>query len=99
MARKNLRKVCKAAVLSSVWAFVRKFETRVREDDQTNTYKHLSTINLEGERDCSLAYIKDEDGILLRGVELIREQWVRWFHTLLNAKSPKLDPNIVEGLD
>ena len=35
----------------------------------------------------------------MRDVELIRERWVRWFHTLLNTKSPKLDPNIAEGLD
>ena len=32
-------------------------------------------------------------------VKLVRERWVRWFHTLLNAKSPKLDPNIAEGVN
>ena len=32
-------------------------------------------------------------------VELIRELWVRWFHTLLNTKSPKLGPDIAEALD
>ena len=37
--------------------------------------------------------------MLLTGVELIRERWIRWFHTLLNAKSPRLDPTIAEGLD
>ena len=42
--------------------------------------------------------MKDEDGVLLKDVELIRERWVRWFHTLLNAKSPRLEPNIAEGL-
>ena len=47
----------------------------------------------------SLAYVKDENGVLLKGVELIRERWARWFHTLLNAESPRLDPNIAEGLD
>ena len=56
-------------------------------------------MNLEGKRARSSAYIKDENGVLLRDVELIRERWVRWFHTLLNAKSPRLDPNIAEGLD
>ena len=56
-------------------------------------------MNLEGKRDRSSAYVKDEYGVLLRDVELIRERWVRWFHTLLNANSPKLDPNIAEGLD
>ena len=56
-------------------------------------------MNLEGKRDCSSAYAKDEDGVLLREVELIRERGVRWFHTLLHAKSSKLDPNIAKGLD
>ena len=46
-----------------------------------------------------MAYVKDEDGVLLRDVEVVRERWVRGFHTLLNAKSPKFDPNIAEGLD
>ena len=54
---------------------------------------------LKGKRDRSSAYVKDEDGVLLRDVELIHERWVRWFHTLLNIKSPKLDPNIAECLD
>ena len=35
----------------------------------------------------------------MRDVELIRERWIRWFYTLLNTKSPKLDPNIAEGLE
>ena len=48
-------------------------------------------MNLEGKRDLSLAYVKDENGVLLRDVELIRERWVRWFYTLLNVKSPRLD--------
>ena len=34
-------------------------------------------MNLEGERDRSLAYIKDEDGLLLRDIELIHERWVQ----------------------
>ena len=99
MAGKKLRKVRTAAVLSFVWDFVRKLETRNREGDQVGFYKHLNTMNLEGKRDRSSAYVKDENGVLLKDVELIRERWVRWFHTLLNAKSPRIDPNIAEGLD
>ena len=99
MAGKNLRKVRKAAVLSLFWDFVRKLETRIREGDQADFYKHLKTMNLEGKRDRSSAYVKDENGVLLRTVELIRKRWVRWLHTLPNAKSPRLDPNIAEGLD
>ena len=74
-------------------------ETRTREGDQAGFYKHLKTMNLEGKRERSSAYVKDENGVLLRDVELIRERWVRWFHILLNAKSPRLDPNIAKGLD
>ena len=95
----NLRKVRKAAVLSLVLDFVRKLEARTREGDQTGFYKHLKTMNLEGKRGRSSAYVEDENGVLLTDVELVREGWVRWFHTLLNAKSPRLDPNIAEGLD
>ena len=56
-------------------------------------------MNLEGKRDHRSAYIKDENGVLLRDLEFIRERWVRWFYTLRNANSPRLDPNIAEGLD
>ena len=63
------------------------------------SYQYSKTMNLEGKRDRSSAYVKDENGVLLRDIELIRERWVRWFHTLLNAKSPRLGSNIAEGLD
>ena len=46
-----------------------------------------------------MQFIKDEHGSLMRDVGFIRERWVRWFHTFLNTKSPKLDPNIAEGLE
>ena len=98
MAEKNLRKVRKAAVLSFFWDFIRKLETRTRKGDQAGFYKHVKKVNLEEKRDRSSAYVKDENVVPLRDVELIRERWVRWFHTLLNAKSPRLDPNIAEGL-
>ena len=90
---KNLRKVRKAAVLSF---FFRKLETRIREGYQAGFYKDTKTMNMEGKRDRSSAYVKHEDGVHLRGVELIPERWV--LHTLLDAKSPKLIPNITEGL-
>ena len=99
VAGNNLRKVRKAAVLSVFWDFVHKHETHTREGDQAGFYKHLKAMNVEGKQERSSAYVKEKNGLLLRDVELIRERWVRWFHTLLNAKSPRLDPNIAEGLD
>ena len=96
---KKLWKVRKAAALSFFWDFVRKLETRNREGDQTGFYKHLKTMNLEEKRHRSSACVEDENDVLLRDIKLNRERWVRWFHTLLTAKSPRLDPNIAEGLD
>ena len=77
MTGKNLRKVRKAAVLSFFWDFVRKLATRTREGDQAGFYKHLKMMNLERKRDRSSAYVKDENGVLLRDVGLVRERWVR----------------------
>ena len=53
---------------------------------------------MEGKRTFTSQYIKDEEGRLLRDKALIRERWVRWFHKLLDAKPPTLDPSIVGGL-
>ena len=100
MASKKRRKVRKATVLSFFWASVRKLETRIREGDQMGLYKHLQADELEREvRPQLSAYIKDEGGIFLKDIERIRERWVRWFDTIFNAKSPKLDLSIAEGLD
>ena len=51
---------------------------------------------MEGKRTFNSQYIKDEEGRLLRDAVLIRERWLRWFHKLLNTKSPTLDPSIVD---
>ena len=50
-------------MLSFFWDFVRKLETRTRQDDKAGFYKHLKTMNLEEERDHSLAYVNDENGV------------------------------------
>ena len=86
-------------MLSFFWAHFRKLEASVLEGDHAGFYRRLKTKNSERKRDHNSQFIKDEHGSLLRYVELTREQWVRWFHTLLNTKSPKLDPNIAEGLE
>ena len=86
-------------MLRLFWDFVLKLEIRKREGDRLGFYKHLKMMSLEGKGDRSSAYVKNENGVLLRDIELILERWVRWFHTLLNAMSPRLDPNIAEGLD
>ncbi|CAM9642389.1 unnamed protein product [Pylaiella littoralis] len=37
--------------------------------------------------------------ILLRDPALILERWARWFHALLNTKSPTLDPRVVDKIE
>ena len=44
-----------------VWYFVRKLEICTREGGQVGFYKHLKTMNLEGKRPRSSAYVKDEN--------------------------------------
>ena len=35
---------------------------------------------------------------MLRDADLIRERWVRHFHSLLNAKSETLDPTVISKI-
>ena len=74
-------------MLSFFRVYVRTLDERFRKGDQAGFYERLKTMNLEWKRNYSSLFIKDEDGNLLRDVELIRERWVRWFHTFLNTKS------------
>ena len=55
-------------------------------------------MDVEGKRTFNSEYIRGEEGRLLRDFGFIRERWVRWFHKLLNAKSPTLDPTITDEL-
>ena len=64
MTGKNLEKVRKTAVLSFFWAHARELEASVRESDHAGFYRRLKTINLEGKRDHSSQFIKDENGSL-----------------------------------
>ena len=58
-------------------------------------YKHLKgTVGLGTRKARSEQFIMDEDGTLLKGKVRILERWARYFGTLLNTKSPKLDPDI-----
>ena len=67
---------------------------RLRADnDQRGFYKHLKgTMGLGGHKARSEQFIMDEDCTLLRDKVRIRERWGGFFQTLLNKKSPKLDP-------
>lgn len=77
---------------------VHKLESHIR-DGKAGFFERLKTMSLERKQDRSSKFIKNGDNHILRDVELICEQWVRWFYTLLNTKSPKLDPGTAEDFD
>ncbi|CAB1118029.1 unnamed protein product [Ectocarpus sp. CCAP 1310/34] len=70
---------------------VRQLEKKSREGDQAGFYRHLNMIDVEGKRSFTSQNIKDEDGKVLRDPTFIRQRWARWFHKLLNTKSPTID--------
>ncbi|CAB1115840.1 unnamed protein product [Ectocarpus sp. CCAP 1310/34] len=71
--------------------YVRQLEKKSREGDQAGFYRHLKMIDVEGKRSFTSQNIKDEDGKVLRDPTFIRQRWARWFHKLLNTKSPTID--------
>ena len=95
---KELKRTRAEAVQRLFEDYASQLEGRIREGDQFVFYKHLNGMDVEGKRTFKSQYIKDEEGRLLRDNALIREQWVRWFHKLLNTKSPTLDPSMVDEL-
>ena len=95
---KQLKRTWAEAVQRFFEDYVSQLEGRIREGDQYFFYKHLKGMDEEGKRTFNSQYIKDKEGRLLRDKTLIRERWVRWFHILLNTKSPTLDPSIADEL-
>ena len=95
---KQLKRTRAEAVQRFFEDYVSQLEGRIREGDQFCFYIHLKGMDVEGKRTFYSQYIKYEEGQLVRDNARIRERWVRWFHKLLNTKSPTLDPSIVDEL-
>ena len=96
---KQLKRTWADAVQRFFEDYVIQLEGRIREGDQFGFYKHLKKgMDVEGKRVFNSQYVKSEEGGLLRDNAPIRERWVRWFHKVLNTKSPTLDSSIVDEL-
>ena len=101
---KALRAACKGvrtAVDEGIHAHLERYVTRLEamyEDrDLRGLYKHLNkSVGLGGRQSGGQQYIKDENGVLLRDKAEILQRWARFFSILLNTKSPKLNPTIIE---
>ena len=73
----------------------------IANNDRRGFYWHLKImVGLEGANARSEQFFRDEDGTLLRDKVRIREQWpgFYYYHNLLNTKSLKLDPTVIDLL-
>ena len=58
----------------------------------------MKSVQLEETKKVESQCVRDEEGRLLRYKGHIRERWVRFFRSLLNAKSDMLDPDTTKRL-
>ncbi|CAB1101396.1 unnamed protein product [Ectocarpus sp. CCAP 1310/34] len=60
-------------------------------------YQHLKrSVGLSGRQAGGQQPVADENGVLLWSKNDILQRWARFFGTLLNTKSPTLNPDIIE---
>ena len=67
-------------------------------EDQHGFFQNIKSVQLEETKKVESQCVRDEEGRLLRKKGCIRERWVPFFRSLLNAKSHMLDPDIPERL-
>ena len=66
--------------------------------DQHGFFQNIKSVQLEETKKVEPLCVRDEEGRLLRDKGRIRKRWVRFFCSLLNAKSNMLDPDIPKRL-
>ena len=80
-----------AAVVLFFERHVVELEKQLRVGDQHGLFQNIKLVQLEETRKVESQCVRDEKGRLLRDKGRIRERWVRFFRSLLNAKSDMLD--------
>ena len=93
-----LKKVRSAVVVLFFKRHVVELERQLRVGDQHGFFQNIKSVQLEETKKVESQCVRDEEGRLLRDKGCIRERWVRFFHSLLNAKSDMLDPDIPKRL-
>ena len=105
--RRAVRKACNWLKRMRSAAVVRFFERhavelkkQLRMGDQHGFFQNIKSVllQLEETEKVESQCVRDEEGGLLRGKGRICEKWVRFFRSLLNAKSDMLDPDIPKRL-
>ena len=77
---------------------VQGMEEDLRQRDQRGFFQRCKSLNIEKTRKVYSQYIRGEKRIMLRDPGLVLGRWARFFETLLNSKSDKLRPDIIEEL-
>ena len=80
-----------AAVVQFFERQVVELEKRLRMGDQHGFSQNIKSVQLEETKKVESEYVRDEEGRLLRDREGTSERWVRFFSSLMNAKSDMLD--------
>ena len=88
-----LKKVRSAAVVRFFERHVVELEKQLRVGDQDGFFQNIKSVQLEKTKKVESQCVRDEEGRLLRDKGRIREWWVQFFRSLLNAKSVMLDPD------
>ena len=103
--RRAVRKVCNwlekvrsAAVVRFFERHVVELKKQLRTEDQHEFFQNIKSVQLEETKKVESQCVRDEEGRLLRDKGRIREKWVQFFRSLLNAKSDMLDPDISKRL-
>ena len=75
-------------------------EKKLRMGDQRGFFQNINIklVQLEEKNKVESHYVHDEEGRLLRNEGRIRERWLRFFRSLLNANLDMLDLDLSERL-
>ena len=87
-----------AAVVRSFERHVFELKKQLRIGDQHGFFQNINSVQLEETKKDESQCVRDEEGRLLRDKGRIRERWVRFFRSLLNAKTDTLDLDIPKRL-
>ena len=93
-----LTRVRSAAVVRFFGRHVVELEKQLRMGDQNGFFQNIKSAQLEETEEVESLCVRDEGGRLLHDKGRIRERWVRFFRSLLNSKSDKIDPDIPKRL-
>ena len=93
-----LKRVRSAAVVLFFERHVVELEKQLRVEDQNEFFQNIKSLQLEERKKVEAQCVRDEEGRLLRDKGRICERWVRFFRSLLNAKSDMLDLDIPKTL-